>query len=78
MTPKSEKNIRVDEAAEILTCSDKHIYRLIAQGHLKALKIGRARGLRIIESSVYDFIARQIAKFELENGVLMDSRDPRD
>lgn len=71
---KKEKTIRADQAAEILDCSVRHIYRLISEAHLKAFKIGRSRGLRIIEKSVFDFIDRQKSIAELEAGF----RDPSD
>lgn len=69
---KSDKNIRVEQAAKILDCSDRHIYRLAAEGQIVTFKIGKAKGLRIVESSLYDFIQRQKDLAELENGFLLD------
>ncbi len=50
-----ERLIYVSKAAEKLNCSAQHVYNLINDGHLKAVKIG-SRSLRIPESSLKAFI----------------------
>ncbi len=60
--------LRADEAAAILNCSTREIYRLIEAGEVRCFLVGKSKGLRIISSSLEDFIARRILEFETENG----------
>lgn len=62
-----KRNLRVDEAAAILNCSKREVYRLAAAGELRCFLVGKSRGLRIISSSLEDFITRKIDEFEAEN-----------
>ncbi|MBF0226006.1 MAG: helix-turn-helix domain-containing protein [Desulfobacterales bacterium] len=56
----------VKEAATILRCSTKTIYRLINENQLEALKV---RGsLRIIEGSIQSYLNRQYYEFKEQNG----------
>jgi excisionase family DNA binding protein len=75
---KNEKSLRVDEAAEVLGCSSRQIYRLISEGQVRAFRVGKIRGLRVIESSLHDFVDRRLSAFELENGLFYDSSDSSD
>lgn len=43
---------------EILDCTERHIYDLIADGELLAIRIG-SRAKRISEKSLEDFIKRR-------------------
>lgn len=43
------------EVAETLSCTEQHVYNLIAQGFLLAIKIG-SRALRISEQALREFI----------------------
>lgn len=62
----SDRLLRPDQAAELLNVSTRSIYRLLAEGQLTGLKV---RGcLRVRESSVNDYISRQVALYLLENG----------
>jgi excisionase family DNA binding protein len=61
-----DRLIRPDQTAQKLNVSTRTIYRLLAEGQLTGCKI---RGcLRVRESSVEDYIRRQIALYQLENG----------
>lgn len=46
--------LAVDEAAEILTCSIRSVWRLIGEGHLSVVRIGRS--VRVTRASVMSFI----------------------
>lgn len=46
----------METVAGILSCSERHIYRLIEEGKLESIKLG-SRAIRISEKSLYDFIA---------------------
>jgi excisionase family DNA binding protein len=45
----------MERVAEILSCSERHVYRLVIEGKLEAIKIG-GRAVRISEKSLHDFI----------------------
>jgi excisionase family DNA binding protein len=65
-----DRLLRPDQAAERLNVSTRSVYRLLAEGQLTGCKI---RGcLRVRESSVDDYIRRQIALYALENGTDVD------
>lgn len=66
MAHKVKKLLRIDEAAELLRCSEKTVRRLINRRELEALRIGS--GLRVTSSSVQLLIDREILKFNLEHG----------
>lgn len=51
------KYMSIETVAEILCCSDRHIYRLIIEGKLEAIKIGN-RAYRVSEKSLEDFIEK--------------------
>jgi excisionase family DNA binding protein len=58
--------LRPDQVADLLNISRAGVYRLVAEGQFLALKI---RGsLRIWESSISDYLLRQVALAALENG----------
>ena len=44
--------------AEILSCTDRHIYDLIVEGALDAIKVG-GRAMRVSEKSLEEFIEKQ-------------------
>ena len=67
--PKKDKLLRIDQAAEILNCCNRHVRYLCAEAHLVSFKIGKNRGLRIVEQSVYDYIDRQKNRADLLNGI---------
>lgn len=70
-----KRNLRIGEAALILNCSSREIYRLAGAGELRCFKIGQRKGLRIVADSLDAFIARRIEEFESENGVFPDHGD---
>lgn len=45
----------METVAGILCCSQKHVYNLIFEGKLEAIKIG-SRAVRISERSLHEFI----------------------
>jgi excisionase family DNA binding protein len=53
---KIDRLMRVDAVAELLSCSRPMVYKLIYNGELKAVKIGK-RGIRIKEASINNFLA---------------------
>ena len=50
-----DKYVTVQIVAETLSCTERHIYRLIIDGKIKAIKIG-PRALRISRNSLQEFI----------------------
>jgi excisionase family DNA binding protein len=50
------KAVRVRYAAKELSCSDRSVWRLLASGELKSVRIGRS--VRITRESIDGFIAR--------------------
>lgn len=67
-TGKTKRNYRVDEVAEILNCSSRTVYRLVADGEIIAFRLRSA--LRVSSSSLEFFIKRQISAFQFENGII--------
>jgi excisionase family DNA binding protein len=65
-------NLRVDEVAEILNCSTRHVYDLIGAGHFICFRIGK-RSVRITAASVKAYQTRQIALYALENPPLEET-----
>ncbi|VFQ43495.1 helix-turn-helix domain-containing protein [Desulfoluna butyratoxydans] len=54
-----ERTINVIKAAEMISCSRAHAYRLLEAGEIEGYYTGNRRGLRVIEKSVVEFIARR-------------------
>lgn len=54
---EEEKLLTIKEAAEMLRCSEGHIYRLIRRGELPTIKVGR-KYTRIKKKDVLDFIEK--------------------
>jgi len=52
----TERFISVQAVAEILSCTEHHVYFLIREGSLKAIKIG-PRAIRVSCNSLQEFIA---------------------
>lgn len=52
-----DRALRVPEVAVHLRCSEGQVYRLVADGRLRAFRVGRM--LRIRESAIAEFIQRQ-------------------
>ena len=59
--------LRVKEAAALLAVSEQTIHRLIKQGTLKVVKIGK-RGIRITRESVEAFIGVTKEREDMNNG----------
>lgn len=51
----TEKYLYVHTVAKRLSCSTQHVYTLIKNGEIKAIRLG-IRALRVTESSLNDFI----------------------
>jgi excisionase family DNA binding protein len=54
----NDKYLKIQVVAEILSCIDQHIYNLIVEGELEAIKVG-ARAMRVSEQSLLAFIERR-------------------
>ncbi|SEM82109.1 DNA binding domain-containing protein, excisionase family [Syntrophus gentianae] len=52
----TDRFISVQAVADMLSCTEHHVYDLIRDGRLQAIKIGQ-RALRISWNSLQDFIA---------------------
>lgn len=53
--PASEKVLRVSAVSAHLGCTNDTTYRLIREGHLRAIRVGRL--IRVPESALDEFIA---------------------
>ena len=53
---KTETLIHVRSAAGLLSCTEKHIYDMIKDGRLEAVRLG-PRGLRVIKESVLKYVS---------------------
>ena len=62
-----KRNLRIDEAAELLSCSRSTIYRMIEEGQLSAFRIRTA--LRVPLESIEEFRSRQILQHREEIGM---------
>lgn len=58
--------LQVREAAALLNCSQRTIYRLIQSGDLQALKIRNC--LRIPKKSISEYVSQQIVEYQIRNG----------
>lgn len=56
---KPERYITIQTVAQRLSCTDNHVYALIREGKLQAVKIGE-RALRISERSYDDFVVKNL------------------
>lgn len=61
-----DRLLTIAQVAEILNVSPRSARRRAEEGHFRCLKIGGC--LRVLESSVYDYLERQIENFLWENG----------
>ena len=50
-----KKFMYVNRVAEMLCCSEKHVYELIKEGKLEAIRLGKC-AIRVSRDSVHDFI----------------------
>lgn len=53
---KSDKLLRVAHVSKRFNCSISYVYRLIDLGDLKAKKIGRKKGLRVLASEAERYL----------------------
>jgi excisionase family DNA binding protein len=53
-----DKYLTLQTVAEILSCTERHIYDLIVEGALDAIKVG-GRAMRVSEKSLEEFIEKQ-------------------
>lgn len=70
--PTRERLLRVSEVAEALNISTRQAYRLVSEGHFRALRVGGS--LRVAEGSLWDYVRRQMDLYSLESG-FCDSHD---
>ena len=57
MTSIKDKYLTLHVVADLLSCTERHIYDLIAEGSLTAIKVG-SRSVRVSEQSLKDFIEK--------------------
>ena len=67
------KLLRVNQVAERLNCSSRHVYYLIESAQLKALSIGKnpvgkRKGIRVSDHELESFILKRIRQFGEETG----------
>jgi excisionase family DNA binding protein len=53
---KKDRYITVKTVTERLSCTDCHVYNMIREGKLQAIKLGQ-RAIRVSEQSLEEFIA---------------------
>lgn len=54
-TIEAEKLIHVKTAAQMLCCTTRHVYNLVRDGKIEAVRVG-PRGMRIKKSSMDQFL----------------------
>lgn len=64
-----DRLLRIDQLAQMLNMSKRDAYTKIKQGHFKVLRFEGGKSLRILESSVMEYISRCFNFFELAEGV---------
>jgi len=63
--------IQIRSAAQKLCCTERHIYEMIKDGRLEAVRIG-LRGTRVLKASLDNYIEtnmRKTTRKEPENGL---------
>ena len=55
-----EKLLKVKEVKEALSLSEQHVYKMIRDGALKAIRVGAA--IRVRESDLLDYIEANATK----------------
>jgi excisionase family DNA binding protein len=55
MDALKDRYIPMTAVADVLACTERHVYDLVTEGKLKAIKVG-SRAIRISEQSLCDFI----------------------
>jgi excisionase family DNA binding protein len=53
-----DKYLTIQSVADTLSCTERHIYDLIVEGSLAAIKVG-SRAVRVSEQSLNEFIEKQ-------------------
>lgn len=53
-----DKYLTIQVVAEFLSCTERHIYDLIVEGELIAIKVG-TRAVRVSEQSLIEFVEKQ-------------------
>lgn len=60
MTEKLPTMLRVSEVAEALQISDPHVYKLIAKGEMRSVKMGRSIRVRMVD--LHQFIQDNLSE----------------
>lgn len=55
-TPETVKLLTIRDAAELLACSSRHLWRLIAAGELQTVRLGTGRTVRLRLSDLHRFV----------------------
>jgi excisionase family DNA binding protein len=78
MAPEiKNKYLSMQKVADTLDCTERHIFNLIADGFLTAIKIG-SRAVRISEQSLNEFIENRKVNPEdlFEPGTIEENKQP--
>lgn len=62
---KKKQTINVEQAKDIISCSRRHVYRLVESGQIRGYFIGNGRGLRIIRKSVEEYVDQKKEEFAI-------------
>lgn len=54
----------VQKVKEKLDCSRSFVYKLVARGELRSLRLGDVKGIRISEKSLYYYIKKKLYKHD--------------
>ena len=56
--PDPLETLTLGRVAELLSCSDRHVFNLVTSGQLPSLRIGTARGLRVRRRDLEAYLDR--------------------
>jgi len=64
--------LRPDQAAQILNCSTKTVYRLCSAGEIDCFRLAADKNLRVCSDSLDSYIKRKIIEFQEQEGIFWD------
>ena len=67
---KKKRYVRPDQAADILECSKRTIYRLIREGNLLAFSLRDGGSVRIYQESIDRFAEKRTEKYQYDHGIV--------
>ncbi len=75
MEEKKDRYLTIVTVAELLSCTEQHIYNLIREGSLSAIKVG-SRAVRVSEWSLLEFV--EMNKINPDDFYDPDKEKPRE